>query len=71
MISNCNRAYLSEIAFRAVLLGPYRQRELAERIGVSPSMLNKALHGCPVDRRDPRWKKLARIIKISSEQLYG
>lgn len=66
-----DRAYLSEATFITVLISKYKQYELADMIGVSPSAFNKALHGHPVRKSDNRWNKLASIIKLKPEQLFG
>lgn len=65
------RTYLSAHVFRTIVLGPFKQYELAEKIGVSPSAFNKAIHGAPIKRHDARWRKLARTVGVPLDKLYG
>lgn len=64
------RKRLSVALYHAVVLSDQYQYVLAKKIGMHPSILNKAIHGAEVEVDDIRWKKLARLVNVPTEQIF-
>jgi hypothetical protein len=64
------RKRLSVALYHAVLLSDQYQYVLAKKIGMHPSILNKAIHGAAVEVADGRWKKLARLVNVPLDQIF-
>ena len=70
MKSTYRKKYLSEIASRTVMLHALTQREIADKINMHPSTLNRAIHGSPVNRDDDRWSTLSAILELPQRRLF-
>lgn len=64
------RKRLSVSLYQSVILSDQKQYVLAKKIGMHPSILNKAIHGAEVDPTDIRWKKLARLVGIEPDKIF-
>lgn len=64
------RKRLSVHLYERVLLSPKKQYVLAKQADLHPSILNKAIHGWPVSVEDKRWKKLAKLVGVSEDQIF-
>jgi len=61
---------LSVLLYERVILSPLKQYELAQRIKINPSALNKAIHGAEVDTADPRWRKLGKLVGVEATKVF-
>lgn len=65
-----SRKRLSVLLHERVILSPLKQYELAQRIGVNPSVLNRAIHGADVETTDPRWLKLGKLVGVEPGKVF-
>lgn len=63
--------HLSRRLFEAVMLSDIYQYELAAKIGMHPTQLNRALHGAPVSETDRRWRKLAHAVGVPDDLTFA
>lgn len=64
------RKRLSVLLYEKVILSPIPQYELAQRIKLNPSVLNRAIHGAEVNTTDPRWRLLAKLVGVESTKVF-
>lgn len=71
MLANATMRHISRRMYEKIMLHSEYQYNLAQRVKMNPSQLNRAIHGKKVDVSDPRWAQLAAIIGVDQADIFS